>query len=117
MLVLFYPNPLPLLSDYLSRLHHELHALQLGDVLQRIARYRDNVGELAGLDCAEAVLLAEQLRSDGGGGLDGLHRRHPILHHVCELFGFIFGPGETAHIGAEGDLYAQLASARRRLKD
>src|SRR5207245_1077666 len=55
-----------------AALHDEADALQLGDVLQRIAGHRDEVGEPPGLEGAEVALPSQQLRAHARRGLDGL---------------------------------------------
>ena len=70
------------------------------DVGERVARDGDQVGELAGLDRADPVLPAEQLGGVGGRGLDRLHRRHALLHHVGELLRVV-AVREDAAVGAE----------------
>lgn len=47
-------------------LHHEAHLLRPMDVVERISRDRDNIGELPGLDGSHSFLPAEQLRSAHG---------------------------------------------------
>src|SRR5215475_11254526 len=78
------PAPLPrrrrvlrqLVADDLAAFHHELDALKLGDVRQRIARHRDDVRVLAFLDRADLVLPPQYLGVDDGGGLDRPHGTH-----------------------------------------
>src|SRR5499427_3896000 len=61
------PAPLPrrrrvlrqLVADDLAALHHELDALKLGDVRQRIARHRDDVGVFAFFDRPDLFLPAQ----------------------------------------------------------
>ena len=46
-------------ADDFAAFHHELHALQLRDVGNRIARHRDDVGEFAFLDGADLIAFQE----------------------------------------------------------
>lgn len=45
-------------------LHDEFHALEFGDVFERIAAHRDNVRPFVGLDGANFVTPAQQLGPD-----------------------------------------------------
>src|SRR3954468_15309158 len=96
-----YPSALP--PYYHPILHHERHALHRGDVGQRVAGDGDDVGELLGLEGADAVGHVEEVGCGAGGGLDGLHGGHAELRLVSELLRLVDGlPGEAADVGAEG---------------
>src|SRR5438046_634055 len=76
--------PLRPLVD-LSILHHERNPLHGRDVLQRVARDGDDVGQFARLDRSDLVPHVEQLRGVACGGLDGLHRGHAEASLVFEF--------------------------------
>src|SRR4029077_16346976 len=50
-----------IVPDHLSGLHHEPHALELADVLEWVRSDGHEVGELTGLNRADAILPAEHL--------------------------------------------------------
>ena len=81
-----------------------LERLQL---LGRIAGHRDDVGELAGRDGAEAIVPADALRRDDRRRLDRLHRRHAVANHVGELPG-VPPVRVDAAVGSVADLHARL---------
>src|SRR5882672_6230664 len=56
-----------LVLHHFPALHHPLHALELGDVLERVAGDRHQVRELAGLDRAHLLRPADHLRGGAGG--------------------------------------------------
>src|SRR5260370_22258783 len=59
-----------LVADDPAALHHELDALELGDVCARIAGNRDEIGIFAFLDRTDLILPPQRLGVDDGGGLD-----------------------------------------------
>src|SRR5688572_26623333 len=59
------------------------------DVVERVARDGDDVGELAGLDAAEPVVDLELARRDDRRLLYRLHRRHARLDHVAEFLAVV----------------------------
>src|SRR5262249_46165906 len=65
-----------------AALHHELHPLKLSHVFQRVAVYRDDVGECAGRDHSDLVIPAEQISRVDRRGLNRLSRRESPLDHV-----------------------------------
>src|ERR1700733_14840405 len=99
-----YPNSFPLFVD-LAFLHDEPDVLQRADIRQRIAGNGDDVRRLAGGDGPEQLGMADEIRGIHGGRLNGLHRRHAVLHHEGELPG-IDSVGANAGVGAEGHLHA-----------
>src|SRR2546426_10629993 len=93
--------------DDLAADHDVDDALQLGDVLERVALDRDDVGELAGLEGSDPVVPAQRLRGDAGPGLDRLHRRHAGVQQGGELVRVQLGR-EAAEVRADADLHAGL---------
>src|SRR6266511_1808495 len=69
----------------LPALHHEADPLEQRDVLERIARHRDDVRELPRLEGAHAVGPPQQVRGVNRSRLDRLRRGQPPLRHVREL--------------------------------
>src|SRR6058998_609116 len=65
--------------------HHEGDALELGDIAQRIAASRDQIGELPGFDRADAIAPAHDLGSGPGCRDDRRRRRLPEPHAIPEL--------------------------------
>src|SRR3984957_11786395 len=65
--------------------HDEADILEQFDVGQRVAANRDQIRQLAALDRPQLVRDSQQVGIGDGGGLNGLHRRHPIVHHESEL--------------------------------
>ena len=63
----------------------------------------DEVGESPRLDAPHAVRPAKQIRGIDSGGLEGLHRRQAVLHHVGKLFGVV-AVRVDARVGTEGHL-------------
>jgi len=61
------PSPRLLLLVDDAILHHEGDARHLGDVLDRVAVHSHQIGELAWLKAADAVVPAEQIGGDAGG--------------------------------------------------
>src|SRR6266478_6697423 len=68
-----------LVADNPAALHHELDALKLGDVRQRLAGNRDEIGIFAFLDRPDLILPPQRLGVDDGGGLDCTRRTHVCL--------------------------------------
>src|SRR5713226_8467361 len=101
------PHELPVAFVDRPAFHHEVHVLQQGDVLQRVAAHRDEVGVLPRRDRADVLLLAEQGRPVQRAGNDRLHRRHAVPHHQLEFPG-VGAVVHYASIGTEGDLHASL---------
>jgi hypothetical protein len=73
--------------DYAAALYNEFDLAQDGDVRQRIALDGDEVGELAGFDRADVVLLLEKFGGGCGGSADGFERSEAALSEGDELFG------------------------------
>src|SRR5579883_1957960 len=80
------PVPLPrrrgvlrqLVADDPAALHDEPDALQLGNIRERVAGDRDDIGIFALFDRSDVILPAERLGVDDSGGLDrarGAHMR------------------------------------------
>src|SRR5690348_107468 len=97
-------------------LHHEVDLLHQRNVVQRIARHRDDIGVFSRRDAAEVILMLQQRRGVRGSGLDHIHRRHPRLHHVHELLG-VLAVRIDAGVGAERDLDAGLVRLARGRQD
>ena len=87
--------------------HHEAHALQRGDVVERARRDRDDVRILAGLDAAELVDTVEQRGGIQRRGPDRCGRGHAGFHQQREFLG-VLAVVRDAGVGAEGDLDAVL---------
>src|SRR6266436_2164204 len=112
------------LEDF-AILHHEVNVLQRGDVLERVGRDRDQIGEPARRNRAHVAALAihrlwraervQHRRGDAGGGLDRRHRRHSVPHHERQLLRLVLRPGIAAGIGAVSDAHAALERLRERL--
>src|SRR5271157_2842349 len=103
-------NLLRPLVDF-SILHDEVHFLKLSDVGHRVARHCHNVSELARLERANFVLHAQQLGSRHGGRAQRLRRSHAVLHLQRKFLCRIHGPGKSACVGAEGNLYSGVQGA------
>src|SRR5258706_12593581 len=97
-------------------LHHERYAGHHRDVAHRVARHGDDVGELSGLDGAQAIGQAHHGGAVQGGGADRLQRRHAAFHHVLEFLRVVAVRG-PALVGAERDLHASAIRARERAQD
>ena len=63
--------PLLPLVNY-TALHYKIHIFQLGDVCQRVAVNRDDIGVKTGRDLSHLVLPADQVRRVCGRRLDRL---------------------------------------------
>src|ERR1700686_3360092 len=86
--------------DRLAAFHHKLNTPKFGDVIHRITRDGDQVSKLSGLDCADAILPAEQQSGVGCRRSDRLRWSHPVSHHPLDLFGvaaMISGNGVRTH--------------------
>ena len=70
-----------------------------------IAWNRDDVGPIAGLQRADLILPAEQLRAVEQAGLERGQRRHAVLHHQHEL-ARLRAVGERADIRSDGHRHA-----------
>ncbi len=99
-----------------ARLHHEAHALHQGNVGDRVARHRDDVGELALLHRAEIAVVMQELRGVDRRRLDREHRRHAGLDHQFELVR-ILAVRIDAGVGAERDLHVRAVGAAGRAQD
>src|SRR5437016_6913594 len=64
-----------LVLHHYPALHHPPHALELGDVLDRVAHDSDEIRVAAALRRADLAPPLHQLGGLHGGGLDRLHRR------------------------------------------
>src|ERR1700730_7395481 len=73
--------------NYLATLHYKLHALEFGNVCERIAGNGDDIRELSLLERANLILPTHHCRGHGGRRLDGLARRHSIPDQVGKLGG------------------------------
>src|SRR5205823_14680799 len=76
-----------IVTQNLSALHHEFHALKFCDICQRIPTYGHEIGELSALDRTDAAVPSHHLRIHDGRGANNLRRRHPELDHVFEFLG------------------------------
>src|SRR6266853_3271587 len=104
--------PLKVIPNYLTALHHEADALQLGDVADRISSYGDQVGEFSRLNCADAVLPAQHFCGIRGDGAKHIERRHSRIAQLDQ------GPSarlparlsriKPTHVRASGELHARL---------
>ena len=47
--------------DHPSTFHYEFHLLQDGDVRDRVALHRDQIGKFSGLHCADIIGPIEQI--------------------------------------------------------
>src|SRR3989475_4855843 len=100
------------LEDF-AILHHEVNVLQRGDVLERVGRDRDQIGEPARRNRAHVAALAirrlwraetvQHCRGDAGGGLDRRHRRHSVSHHERQIPRLGLPPGIAPGAGAISD--------------
>src|SRR5215472_15272000 len=70
--------------DY-PALHHEAHMLQRTDVLCWIARYRDHVSKIPGLERSDLPFPVEQFRAVDQIRLQNCERGHAVLDHQLEL--------------------------------
>ena len=72
-----------IVSDHLSILHHEANLFELCDIGNRIAAYRDQIGELSRFNCTDAVLPAQHLcciNGDGTNDIEAGHSRVAQIH-------------------------------------
>src|SRR5581483_6549955 len=95
--------------------HYKINFFQEGDVCQRIAFHRNNIGILALSNAAYVILHVQQFRGAGGGGTDGLSRRHAVLNHVREFLRGINAPVKAAYVSAKSNLYACFKCTVERL--
>ena len=91
-------------------LHDEADVARDGDVLARIARHRDEVGEVARRDPAEVVLAANQRGAVDRRGAQRVHRRQPARHDRGEFLRS-FAVGDCGGVGAAADPYAGRGGA------
>src|SRR5712691_130405 len=105
-------GPVLLLLVNLSFFHHKFHVFEMPDVFERIARDRDNVGILPRLQGAEEIGLTEEIGGIAGGGLNGLHRCHAVLHHERKLAG-VDAMWANARVRAERHLHASANGLRK----
>src|SRR5436305_4236903 len=94
-----------IVANHLPALHHKFYAFELGNVLQRIARNRDDIGELSFLDRPDAVLPPHHLRRYRRCGLDGLRWSHAVFDQIGE-FGGLRPVREWSHAGSKRNLQA-----------
>src|SRR5580658_1598842 len=73
------------LSNDHAAFHHKSDFLQDVDVGQWVAGNRDNVRQVAVLECANLAFPAEELGCVDGSGLNGCQRRQSVLHHELEF--------------------------------
>src|SRR6267378_7089106 len=92
-------------------LHDKLHVFQHPNVFERIPRNRDDVRVFPGLEGSEQIRLAQQIRSAARGGLNGLHRRHAVLHHERKLAG-VDSMRANARIRSERHLHSRAHGLR-----
>ncbi len=90
--------------DY-AALHDEIHFLENVNVVERIAGDGDDIGEIAGLECAYLILPAEQFCAVEKVRLQRGERRHSVFHHEIE-FASLRAVREWADIGANSHRYA-----------
>src|SRR5581483_7504787 len=79
--------------------HYESDLREDRDFLQRIARNRDDVGEITGLQRTDLALPSQQLCAMEEIGLQHRKRGHPILHHQDEL-PRLSAVRKRAHVGS-----------------
>src|ERR1700722_3524973 len=94
-------------------LHHEAHALHQADIIDRIARNRNDIGDLARHNGAQFLVVPQQLRRAYGCRLNGEHRRHARRHHQFE-FMRVLAVRIDRGIGAERNFHIRLVCAPRR---
>src|SRR5439155_4271212 len=76
-----------IVTQNLSALHHEFHALKFCDVGQRIPTYGHQIGELSALDRTDGAVPSHHLRIHNGRSANNLRRGHPKLDHVPKFPG------------------------------
>src|SRR6185503_19781082 len=85
------------------------------DIGERVAFDGDDVGEIAGRERAERLLLAEQRRRHGGRGGKRLRRRHPGADEPRQLT-CVLTKHRVDRIGAHRQFDARLDRAPRRFE-
>src|SRR5437870_10591341 len=118
---------LAIIFDDRSAFHHELDALQFGDVRSRIAFDRNDVGKAARLKASDAVLPAEQFSGVDGRGANDFKWRHASFgvspkHQQTRLPARFAGclivfirTGSNTHTGFESAREPLAAAARKHL--
>jgi len=87
-----------------------------GDVGEGVSGEGDEVGELAGFEGPDRFREAEQLGVDGGRGLQGGERGHPVADHQGELSGVLAVFGDSG-VGPEADLDPELQGLGEGLRE
>src|SRR5260370_2483646 len=90
-----------------TALHHELDGFEDTHVGSGITADSNQIGVAAGLQRADLVRPAEQVRGVDGGGLDGLDRLHAPFDHLGKLSGIV-AVGIDAGVGGKGHFRAGL---------
>ena len=75
--------------------------------LRRVALDRDEVGQQARLDRADAIVEVEQPRVDRRRGLHGVERTHAVVHHQLQL-AHVVAVRVDADVAAEAHRHAGL---------
>src|SRR5207245_3107190 len=74
-----------IVTQNLSALHHEFHALKFCDIGQRIPTYGHEIGEFPALDRTDGAIPSHHLRIHDGRSANNLGWSHPELDHVFEF--------------------------------
>src|SRR6202040_1349398 len=104
------PRACPLVLDDHAALHHEAEPLELGQVCERVAVGRDQVGVAAGGDGPGAVAPAEEVGGAGRRHGEDLDGGGAGLLQRAELPG-VLAVRVDAGVGAESELDAGLHGA------
>src|SRR6266851_8097922 len=95
-----------IITQDLTTLHHEFHALEFRNISQRVATYGDEVGEFAAFDRTDVSFPSHHLRVHDGRSSYDLRGSHAELDHVFELF-HLRSMREGADSGAESHFDAR----------
>jgi len=87
--------------------HDEGNVAEEGDVGERVARNGDEIGEFAGFDGADGVLLVEKFGGGGGSGANGFERSEAALGQRDQLIGVFALQIGTAGVETAGDFHAK----------
>ena len=114
-----FPRRPSLVLDDLAALHHERDVLHHPNVLERIARNRDDIGVLAGLHRPRALRHAKQRSRVHRGGLDRSQRGKAAAHQRAKLLrgeiGILVRAVDDSEMVLESEVEGWLLSLENRL--
>src|SRR5438094_10660537 len=74
-----------IVTQNLSALHHEFHALKFCDIGQRIPTYSHEIGEFPALDRTDCTIPSHHLRIHDGRSANNLGWSYLVLEYVFEF--------------------------------